>query len=199
MAEVAQSTQVKEAVIHRRPPFWKRVYMIKRAWQMKYIVLVCASIIVVSAMSLWHMYFEFSQLKDSITPEFAKTLASVQLGIVVRQVIFTFIVLVLAVIFSHTFAGPIFRVERSCEEVGRGDLTARIKLRKDDDLTDLKEAFNQMTASLQSKLKADQDLVQDLASRLEQMTKSSNLQSHDSELLKGIKNDLGKIGSQFKI
>jgi nitrogen fixation/metabolism regulation signal transduction histidine kinase len=66
--------------------------------------------------------------------------------------------LVLFVLFSHRLAGPLYRFEKTLRQIEGGDLTARINLRKTDQLMEMKEAFNSLTRSLDAKvgkIKAD--------------------------------------------
>ncbi|MEM7202734.1 MAG: hypothetical protein AAF628_20875 [Planctomycetota bacterium] len=53
-----------------------------------------------------------------------------------------------AIRFSHRIAGPSYRFIKSMEQVGGGDTDFRIKLRKDDLLTEVADAFNDMLDGL---------------------------------------------------
>ena len=49
---------------------------------------------------------------------------------------------------SHRVAGPIYRFEKILETLNRGDLTANITLRKDDDCIELRNLLEDFVASL---------------------------------------------------
>jgi len=49
---------------------------------------------------------------------------------------------------SHKIAGPLYRFEKSLEEIGGGDLTHRFSLRGDDQLGELAEKLNDFNTSL---------------------------------------------------
>ena len=49
---------------------------------------------------------------------------------------------VVFILLSHQIAGPLYRFEKSLEEIARGDLTGRIHLRKTDQLKKLQSALN---------------------------------------------------------
>ncbi len=46
------------------------------------------------------------------------------------------------IVFSHRIAGPVFRLQRVLESIGKGDLTHRIKFRDKDILQDLADDLN---------------------------------------------------------
>ncbi|NOX96658.1 MAG: methyl-accepting chemotaxis protein [Nitrospirae bacterium] len=55
-------------------------------------------------------------------------------------------------LLSHRLAGPLYRFERSLENISRGDLTYRIKLRSADQLTDLQESLNKFTENMERQI-----------------------------------------------
>lgn len=61
---------------------------------------------------------------------------------------------VLSLFLPQKIAGPIYRIECGLEAIGRGDLTATIKLRDEDALKDLAENVNNMTTSLRGHVHA---------------------------------------------
>lgn len=65
----------------------------------------------------------------------------------------------LALFFSHYIAGPLYRFERTLEEMRGGNLTINVKLRKNDELKDVGDAFNQALAGLRSKVKIERDAL----------------------------------------
>ncbi len=58
------------------------------------------------------------------------------------------IVVLLGLLISHRIAGPVYRVRKSMEEVARGNVNIRVKLRDGDKFTGLADAFNKMMDSL---------------------------------------------------
>ena len=60
--------------------------------------------------------------------------------------------LLVFIFYSHRIAGPLFRFQKSLQEVTSGDLTGRIRLRHKDQLGDLGDSINQMTGSLDQKI-----------------------------------------------
>ncbi len=60
---------------------------------------------------------------------------------------------VVSLFVSHRIAGPLFRLERSVEEITKGDLSFRITLRKKDELKELAALMNTMLDTLSGRLK----------------------------------------------
>lgn len=78
-----------------------------------------------------------------------------------------FIVLLLV---SHKIAGPLYRFERSLEEIGNGDLTYRFTLRSNDQMGVLAEKINEFNAKMEnavSHIKLDAGELNDLLSELQ--------------------------------
>lgn len=65
----------------------------------------------------------------------------------------------LALFFSHYIAGPLFRFEKTLEEMRGGNLAVHVKLRKKDELQDTADIFNQALAGLRSKVKLEREAL----------------------------------------
>jgi methyl-accepting chemotaxis protein len=59
---------------------------------------------------------------------------------------------VATILISHRTAGPVYLFTKSVRTIGRGDLTPRFTLRKDDDLKELGDALAEMAESLRHSL-----------------------------------------------
>ena len=58
------------------------------------------------------------------------------------------IIFIIGLLFSHKIAGPVYRIEKSLDEIAKGNLLMKIKLRQGDELTDLAEMINIMTENV---------------------------------------------------
>ena len=88
----------------------------------------------------------------NLDPEFVRTFSKINNLLFIIMLVYTVIIVASSFFFSHTIAGPIYRFEKSFEEVQNGNLAIRVKLRKGDAFPELQEKFNLMLDSLQSKL-----------------------------------------------
>lgn len=72
------------------------------------------------------------------------------------------------IFYSHRIAGPLFRFQKSLQQISGGDLTGRIRLRRKDQLGELGESINLMAESMDrqiGKLKKEIDAVSQHASK----------------------------------
>lgn len=53
-----------------------------------------------------------------------------------------------SIFLTHKIVGPLYRLRRSCQDIGSGNLTARLTFRKFDEAHEVARDFNQMAASL---------------------------------------------------
>lgn len=59
------------------------------------------------------------------------------------------ILLVSSLKISHTIAGPAYRIQKSLERIRSGDISFRVKLRKGDHLTEVRDELNRLLDWLQ--------------------------------------------------
>lgn len=72
----------------------------------------------------------------------------------------------LSLFLSHRIAGPLFRFEKSIEEIIKGNLSFRIKLRKKDEAKELADAMNRMIETLSSYLSDIKAITDDIEKNL---------------------------------
>ncbi|MEW5746969.1 MAG: hypothetical protein AB1805_16185 [Nitrospirota bacterium] len=78
------------------------------------------------------------------------------------------IVSVLSIFLTHRFAGPIYRFERSVDEMIRGDVSFDIRLRKHDSGKELAALMNLFTLTLSSKINEMRRLVESADRHIEE-------------------------------
>jgi len=150
----------------RRTKNSRHIIIIKKGLQYRYMALMAASVMagfLIIAMEVgWSLSSIYKEHPALLSPLFT------QLGVLLpafllKMLIYFAIVLLVAGVVSHRMAGPIYKFEKSAAVLGGGDLTHRIFLRNGDQLLELQEALNDMTASLQDRVKADRQKAERLA------------------------------------
>ncbi|NOU23062.1 MAG: hypothetical protein HOO93_15010 [Methyloglobulus sp.] len=76
---------------------------------------------------------------------------------------------------SHKIAGPLYRFEKLCEQVGNDQLDTITSLREGDQLQDMGKAFGGMVAKLRERKEWRLTLATKLADQLEQLQKDPAL------------------------
>jgi len=139
--------------------FYKRSQLlINKRFQLKFAFFVCSWIFALSMIYPIIIYNVFEYFLNSIgavNPGSALSLEKIKgienqvlmlLGVL--QLLFLAITFLLSVFLSHRIAGPLFKLRRAMDEVGRGNLDQRIAFRKKDHFIELQEAFNEMIQSI---------------------------------------------------
>lgn len=65
-----------------------------------------------------------------------------------------------SIFLTHKIAGPLYRLRRSCQDIGAGKLTTRLAFRKFDEAHDVARDFNQMAASLDATVSTIKRIVE---------------------------------------
>jgi methyl-accepting chemotaxis protein len=139
----------------------RRNYFIRKDLQGRFILrffltILIGAIVFTSILSIFSAHtmtltYEDSHLRIDRTPKalFLNIVRAYGVYILVLGVV----VSVFSLFLSHRIAGPLFRFERSVEEITRGNLAFRITLRKKDEGKELAGLMNTMIETLSDRLK----------------------------------------------
>ncbi len=95
------------------------------------------------------------------------------------------VLVVVAMIFSHRIAGPLFRFEKTLDNMIAGRLDDQIHLRGADEGKELAGKINQFNAELSKSLRTINHNTKAIESLIEQAT-TLNLPDNDKEILAGL-------------
>lgn len=163
-------------------------FLIKTRFQLKFSLMIffflsCAAVLI------WlegHVIVKNMVASGMVTGEDAIAQLKLLNGIVARTgVLALAITFGLALFFSHFIAGPIYRFEKTLEQMREGNLTVNVRLRKNDELKDVADLFNQTLAGLRNRLRKERDAVTsslDKASQLVESLKSAGRNQEANEL-----------------
>jgi methyl-accepting chemotaxis protein len=160
----------------------RRNYFIKKELQGKYIF--SFFILVITGSILFTLIFSLLSF-DTLTIVYKNY--NLQIGktplILLKEIlgahwIFIFTaglaVVIISMFLTHRFAGPMYRFEKSLEEMIRGNFNFEIRLRKKDESKELARMMNQLMSMLSSKLKEMRHLTDEINSNLTDASKSVN-------------------------
>ncbi len=102
-----------------------------------------------------------------------------------------------ALFFPHSFAGPIYRIEKELIDIGKGDLKKEIRLRKGDEVKDLTNAINVMVYNLRNQIKP----ISEMSWEIKKLIEGSDSESPPETLkkIKGVNENFQQALKEFKL
>ncbi|MEK6582208.1 MAG: methyl-accepting chemotaxis protein [Nitrospirota bacterium] len=184
-----------------KPPFRRRNYFINKKFQTDFSIKFLVVIVIEAIMALGlFLYLSKgtlttgyigSELKISRTYDFFLPMLLLSNIIIVGV---TGIIGIAVLIFmSHRIAGPMFRFEKVLDEISKGDLTYKFKLRQGDQFKELEKRINELTGTLDSKagnLKSGLTEISKMLSRLQTLASAHSTDKDFERLLQDISKKL---------
>lgn len=158
---------LKEGTLHThviQPSKTNRIfgqYIIKHGFQFKCALvlfgMLAASLGIVWLEGRW-MVGRIMEANGNILPEDVKNQIELLLGITGKtSLFFSAIGFGLTLFLSHFIAGPLYRFEKTFEEMRDGNLTANIRLRGHDEFKETADLLNQAMSSIRNKMKKERE------------------------------------------
>ena len=179
----------------------RRTYIVKKHLQYRFITWVAGTVVIAVGVMLLDVFISMNrraqevgltiQVSDLYNPADPFTL--LKLSIYVIGVVYA------SLLLSHRVAGPIYRFERSADEVAQGDLTHKVFLRQRDELVELRDSFNAMVDSLRGKVAGDVACAFRARKQLEDLLQDATLPQPVLEKIRRAVGDIGRVGKDFKI
>jgi methyl-accepting chemotaxis protein len=158
------------------PWYHRRQYLIDRKGQLlatAKIAGVVAILLVLVNLVLYLWNDIETQTIVASDPQIAEEMAEIDLRTTLVFAILSFVVLVFVVIRSimltHRTAGAAFNLHRCLKRVAAGDFSTELRVRRKDNLRELQEPFNLMTASLRRRATEDHTVLLSLAGKIEEL------------------------------
>jgi len=137
----------------------RRRYIVKKEFQLKYVGLIVAVMLLSAVISGYIIYYNswvlLGEKLANVYPQgmLVQVFRSVNMRLFVAMFFVAIICVGIGILASHRIAGPVFRMIRFLGNVTAGDYSQRIHLRKKDELKDLAEAINKLVDKLESEKK----------------------------------------------
>ena len=182
----------------------RRIVVIKRALQMKYVLLVFAAVLLTVTIVTLDLYYIMGQVYgDQLGSDLPAVIRGSARLLAIHLPIYFAAVIVAAVFISHKFAGPIFRLEKVAEAIAGGDLTIKANLRAGDELFDTAEHINVMIETLRQKLLKEKHLSDRIAQKLSEISEKLESKALSPEEaaqhLQDVLIEVRHIASDFKL
>jgi len=181
-------------------PEKRRIHYIKKDFQFKFILKFCLllllgaviSTVLLSVFAKGTLTTSFKGSHLVIERTYTAVLPALIYTNLITVVLITLATILVTLYVSHKLAGPMFRFEADLKMIGAGDLTKRIKVRQNDQLTDFADSLNDMTISLHNK-------VLDTRADIQRVIDEASEEHVQSDLIMDLKDILKKIDSNFKL
>ncbi len=156
------------------PLFRRKRKLIKPAYQLKVTLTIVISLMVYSIILGMLIFYPLWMELQSATSIYEKeriSYAILSLHRVLWPAVIVISILVgLQVIFaSHRVAGPVYRLEKTLEELARGNFSVRMKLRKNDEFKELETVINRLAEYLEGMKKRHLTLHREMLEELESL------------------------------
>ncbi|MFQ5330360.1 MAG: hypothetical protein ACE5D4_10285 [Thermodesulfobacteriota bacterium] len=177
-----------------RRPFWRRNIFIQRRFQADFSIKFLILILVESALAIG-LFLYLS--KDTITTGYSDSglvisktsdffLPTLLLSNLIVVGITAIIGVVVFLIASHKLAGPLYRFEKTLENMGSGDLTHRFSLRQKDQMKSLADKINELNVKLEDNMLEIQGNVDNLKEHFSEMESAISSDSYDRKKLEAM-------------
>ena len=178
----------------------RRQYFVQKDFQSKFILKFCVVLLIgiIISIGLLFLFSEntltssFDQSRLVIKNTASAILPNVFLSHLIAFVLISLLTIAVTLLISHKLAGPLFRFQKELKEIGNGDLSNVINLRKDDQVKAIADSLNQMRANLQKK-------ILDIKEEVEQIIEFSSGQEIPTDLAKRLEHLNQMIKDNFKV
>jgi methyl-accepting chemotaxis protein len=109
------------------------------------------------------------------------------------------IVAIIGIFYSHQFAGPSYKFEKSLREIAQGDLSFKIILRQNDSMHNVADSLNRMIDNYRAVIAKAKELTQQSRDSLSQL-KAPDEETENAILsMKSIQGELEDLLAGFKL
>lgn len=147
--------------------FQRKTIIIKKNIQYKYMFMIFFTSFVAFVLVGVDMIFTLHKVVEehpAMIPLLDEIFSNIPL-MVFKLIIYMLIVIIASSVVSHKIAGPIYKFEKICNSIAKGDLTQRVYLRRGDLLVDLQKSFNEMLENIHFITKLNEELKNNLKSK----------------------------------
>jgi len=175
-----------------RPIFRRRKYIIQRGLQFRYIGLVFGLALIASIVTGWTVFatgwYFLGEKLASVYPQgrLIYVLRATNIALIRNLLLVSPLIFILGLLFSHRIAGPVYRITKTLEEIIKGNIGLKIKLREGDELVDLAYMINNLTDNLNKAMITDKDIAIKIEKDLEEIKKLISSQPCDCAKIESI-------------
>lgn len=176
----------------------RRTLFIKKSFQLRFMLMAFAVIVFAgfcSAILIYNITGEDLQAHSlsahaTIANASQRLLISILIGNAVAILVASVISVISILYTSHKLAGPLYRFETLCTQIGDGNLDGVTNLRQADQLQDLALAFAQMVDKMRQRRDIQTHLLEKMKLQMDELKSAHNLTSEQQQNLAELRNIL---------
>lgn len=183
----------------------RKNYFIEKSMQSKFIVTLMLLIFLVSVITVCNVYVIYEYVhSNSVSGQGDTGFFSVAFNLMGYRLFLIgmvniIIVAIIGVFYSHQFAGPSYKIEKSIKQIAEGDLSFKVTLRKSDTMHNIAESLNVMVDNFRSVLKKAAELTNQIKDTSTRMASEDEHVAKNIAALKGIAGELEDLLAGFKL
>lgn len=182
-------------------------YIVKGRLQGKYIFITLLIMVIASVLTgtvIWKTGMPLVQEPlQKVYPQYrlVPILSAIKKSVISSLAAISPLIIIISIFLSHKIAGPIYRLETDIEEISKGNLKKRVRLRKGDELKTIANHINNLASALdrnigESKFTA-KEISMNLSNLKENIQIDEKIKPIVDELQKNI-SELNEILNKFK-
>lgn len=173
----------------------RKNYFIKKEFQTKFILKFCALVALTAVISALLIYLflshsvttVFENSRISIKPSTEFIMPGLIFSSLISVILVSLATIAIVLFISHRIAGPLYKLEKSLERMGEGDVSFDIHFRRNDETKVLSEVFNKSRQRLNSMISDIKKEFKRLAAEIDDIKKiNDKLPSESKEIKKNI-------------
>lgn len=179
-----------------RPVFRRRKYIIEKGLQFRYIGLVFTLALIASIVTGWTVFATgwhfLGEKLASVYPQgrLVYVLRATNMALARNLLLVSPLIFILGLLFSHRIAGPVYRIGKTLNDISKGNLGLKIKLREGDELVDLADTINNLTENFNKTIILDKDIAVKIEKDLEDIKMLVSSQPCDCVKIQSLINSL---------
>lgn len=184
----------------------RRTVFIKRGFQMRFIYWVIGLLAVCCLCSAAVLYpLISSELSSGLTSGHldvggikGNLLLAILVGNGLAIIVAALAAIVVVLYISHKIAGPLYRFEGICKEIGSGNLNVSTGLRSMDQLEGLSEAFGEMLNQLRNRRNDQHTRIETARRELSALPNELSDQSASKRIVESVNSQLASLSEEIE-
>jgi methyl-accepting chemotaxis protein len=183
----------------------RKNYFIERGMQSKFILTLLLLIFLITVITVCNVYVIYEYVQQNMQPGnanrsfFAVAFDLMGYRLFLIGLVNIIIVAIIGVFYSHQFAGPSYKIEKSIRQIADGDLSFKVTLRKSDTMHNIAESLNVMVDNFRTVLKKASELTNQIKDTSARLSAEDDAMAKNLASLRGIAGELEDLLVAFKL